>query len=316
MCAGKPVFLLGYFNINLLRSTESCVRRYLSVLSDLNLSQLVTQPTRDDSLIDHVITNVTELAPTAAEVLPESIADHRTIIVRPPFRRERHRPKPFTTRLWRRVNWDALCLDLLCGDWEALYDATNMDDKLDAFLSVWWSVADVHCPVTTVVPRRPRCPWLEDSPGLVRVMRERDEAYRTWRISGTDDDRCVYRRLRSRVKEMFAKSKRDCLCSEMLSDKSSFWRGIRNFALRPAKGGEGAANEMPPEQTDQFNSHFAAVGPRIAAELAAGNTPPLPPRPPCVAASGLRLYPATLPELSRAISELSSFRAVGHDGLP
>ena len=316
VCAGKPVFLLGDFNINLLRPTESCVRRYLSVLSDLNLSQLVTQPTRDDSLIDHVITNVTELAPTAAEVLPESIADHRTIIVRPPFRRERHRPKPFTTRLWRRVNWDALCLDLLCADWEALYDATNMDDKLDAFLSVWWSVADVHCPVTTVVPRRPRCPWLEDSPELVQVMRERDEAYRTWRISGTDDDRCVYRRLRNRVKEMFAKSKRDFLCSEMLSDKSSFWRGIRNFALRPAKGGGGAANEMPPEQADQFNSHFAAVGPRIAAELAAGNTPPLPPRPPCVAASGLRLYPATLPELSRAISELSSSRAVGHDGLP
>ena len=37
---------------------------------------------------------------------------------------------------------------------------------------------------------------------------------------------------------------------------------------------------------------------------------------PGVVSSGLRLYPATLPELSRAISELSSLRAVGHDGLP
>ena len=73
---------------------------------------------------------------------------------------------------------------------------------------------------------------------------------------------------------------------------------------------------MPLEQADNFNRHFAEVGPRIAAELAAGNPPPIPPRPPCVVSSGLRLYPATLPELSRAISELSSSRAVGHDGLP
>ena len=75
---------------------------------------------------------------------------------------------------------------------------------------------------------------------------------------------------------------------------------------------------MPPEQADNFNRHFAEVGPRITAELATGNPPPIPPppRPPCVVSSGLRLYPATLPELSRAISELSSSRAVGHDGLP
>ena len=37
-CAGKHFFLLGDFNINLLRPTESCVRRYLAMVSDLNLA--------------------------------------------------------------------------------------------------------------------------------------------------------------------------------------------------------------------------------------------------------------------------------------
>ena len=73
------------------------------------------------------------------------------------------------------------------------------------------------------------------------------------------------------------------------------WRNVRDFALRPSKGEGGAANEMPPERADEFNRHFAAVGPRIAAELAAGGPPPLLPRPPCVTTAGLSLRPAPLP---------------------
>ena len=73
---------------------------------------------------------------------------------------------------------------------------------------------------------------------------------------------------------------------------------------------------MAPEQADAFNGHFAAVGSRIAAELATGSPPPLPPRPPCVTSAGLRFKPATLPELSLALRRLSSSIAVGHDGVP
>ena len=152
-----------------------------------------------------------------------------------------------------------------------------------------------------MTPRRPRCPWLEDSPELQQLLRDRDEAYRAWRFSGTDSDRYCYRRLRNRVKGFLAERKRDYLCTRMLTDRREFWRGIRDFALRPGKGGGGAAEEMPPEQADEFNRHFAAVGPRIAAELAAGNPPPLAPRPPCVTTARLRLRPATLPELSLAV---------------
>ena len=73
---------------------------------------------------------------------------------------------------------------------------------------------------------------------------------------------------------------------------------------------------MPPGLEDAFNTHFASVGPRIAAELAASDPSLLPPRPPCVTSAGLRLKPATLPELSLALRRLSSSKAVGHDNVP
>ena len=197
-----------------------------------------------------------------------------------------------------------------------MYAAADIDDKVTEFMRIWWSVLDVHCPTKTVAPRRPHCPWLTIDPDLREVLRERDLAYRVWRRSRAESDHCFYRRLRNKVKGLLIKRKRDFLCNRMLADRRGFWRGVRDFALRPAKGGGGATREMSEEQADDFNRHFAAVGSTIAAELAAGNPPPLQPRPPCVTTACLRLRPATLPELSLALRRLSSTGAVGHDGVP
>ena len=45
-------------------------------------------------------------------VVPPSdvIADHLTVIVRAPVGLRGRRPAPFTARLWRKVNWDAVCM--------------------------------------------------------------------------------------------------------------------------------------------------------------------------------------------------------------
>ena len=67
--------------------------------------------------------------------------------------------------------------------------------------------------------------------------------------------RHVYRRLRNRVKNLFAKAKRYFRCNDMLSDKSSFGSRIRNFTLRPAKGGEDTATDMPHGKADNFSMH-------------------------------------------------------------
>ena len=315
---GKPTFCLGDTNINLLRPDGPGVRQYSSALHELDLLQLVKVPTHlepSQSLIDHIITNVPNLDATVLSP-SDAIADHLTVIVHAPFRRPSRRPAPFSARPWRKVNWDAVCFDFLQADWDAVYHAANINEKVSEFLKVWWDVLDFHCPLKRVTPRRKHCPWLENSSELRDLMRERDEAYQGWRRSGTDCARNAYRRMRNRVKECFNKCKRKYLCDQMISDRRGFWRNIREFALRPAKSGTGATDRLSPAQADEFNRHFATVGSRIAAELATSNTPPPPPRPPCVTTAGLRLQPATLPELSSALSRLSSSKAVGHDGVP
>ena len=114
------------------------------------------------TLIDHIITDVLDLIATVVPP-PDVITDHLTVIVRAPVGLRGRRPVPFTARLWRKVNWDTVCLDLLRADWNAVYDSVSIDDKVSAFLAIWWGVLDVHCPVKRVTPRRPHCPWLQDA---------------------------------------------------------------------------------------------------------------------------------------------------------
>ena len=96
----------------------------------------------------------------------------------------------------------------------------------------------------------------------------------------------------------------------------SFWRTIRNFALRPDK--RRASDVFTVYKANEFNREFASVGERIANELrgTGGNEEAPSPRPPSVTSAELVLQPVTLPELSKSLSELSSSRAVGVDGVP
>ena len=318
---GKPVFALGDYNINLLNPDGPGVRGFKTILSDLNLEQLINNPTHlhpTPTLLDLVVTNVTGLR-DSARVLPEPVADHQPVLICAPVPRERRRPTTTTLRPWRRVNWDALNLSLLLADWESLYTTDIIDDKLDAFMTVWNAAVDTHCPTTTVTSRRPDCPWLRGDAELTAAMEERDCARMTWEHCRTPESRRAYQQCRNRVKGLITLARRSYLCSGLLSGRRDFWSRIKQFALKPARGRTTSDDDDLSDRADNLNAHFAAVGPRIAEEAAAmragAGTTPVGPRPHRVCASALSLCPATLPELSTAIGKLSASRAVGIDGV-
>ena len=86
--------------------------------------------------------------------------------------------------------------------------------------------------------------------------------------------------------------------------------------MRPEK--DCVAEPIAPDVADEFNREFASVGARIATELKENsrNVVGVSPKPPRVIAAKLTLHPVTLPELSKCLSDLSSSRAVGVDGVP
>ena len=70
-------------------------------------------------------------------------------------RREHRQAATITVRSTRRVNNDALCLDLSMADWEALYSVETPSEKWSAWLAVWQGVIDVHMPLHTIKVKDP-----------------------------------------------------------------------------------------------------------------------------------------------------------------
>ena len=135
LAAGKPVYALGDFNVNLLNAASSDTVHFNSLLRDFNMSQLISDPTHPHpvpSLLDLAITNVSSLD-VQVSVLPHLVADHLPIVVRPPALRVRRAPITICSRPWDSVDWEAFSADILNADWGPFYAATDVNDKLAIF---------------------------------------------------------------------------------------------------------------------------------------------------------------------------------------
>ena len=80
LAAGRPTFYLGDVNVDAMRQDTPICRRYMRVLNDLGLQQLVTEPTHPEptpTLLYHIITDVDQLH-LSVSVLYEHISDHLT----------------------------------------------------------------------------------------------------------------------------------------------------------------------------------------------------------------------------------------------
>ena len=218
-CHGRPVFLLGDVNWNVLDSTAPQIRRYHSMLNELSIAQLVNQPTHlhpVPTALDHVLTDQQDPAPDV-EVLPDAISDHQPVVVTAQLGRVRRPPEWRTARPWRRCDWDAICMDLLGADWSAVDGATDVNLCVREFMAIWNTVFDRHCPARRVRVSKPDCPWLTDDPALRALMSERDAARDTWICLRTPEAKTDYTRLRNTVKSRLIEARRDFLCDELAS---------------------------------------------------------------------------------------------------
>ena len=166
--AGRPMFALGDLNINVLDTGSSNTRRYLAIIDELNLQQLVDAPTHlhpTPSALDHVITNMTDTAPETI-ILTDTISDHQPTVTTAYLPRVRKQAKWRISRNWRRVDWNAVCLEFLSANCTQVDGATDVNTCVNHFMELWNTVLDRHCPQRRVRVARPSCPWLSDDPAL------------------------------------------------------------------------------------------------------------------------------------------------------
>ena len=132
----RPTYMLGDTNFDVLRPSKPGVTPYIQLLGDLALTQMVTEPTRpgdSPSLLDHLVASRPHLASDVA-VIRCNISDHDLVTARISDAKQPFVPDTVTVRSTRRVDNDALCLELLLADWSRLYEADSISSMWSDFL--------------------------------------------------------------------------------------------------------------------------------------------------------------------------------------
>ena len=266
------------------------------------------------TIIDHVIVPVTD-STTTVTVTPSHCSDHHMVAARLAVTRERRQVKEIVVRSTRSLVPDALRLDLLLADWSGVREATGVEEKWSAWRAVWSPVIDRHMPLVTIRPKHPPCPWLTDNDDVRALMRARDLARQECESDPSPETRDAYRVSRNQARNAQAQARADFFATSFRNSRRHTWKDIQRYLISSRRSID--TEKGTSAWSDRLNKHFASVGPRVAAAIdrERSDRDTLPPRPRCVVSGAFRVRPATLPELSAAVSRMSGSRACGDDGI-
>lgn len=289
----------------LMPNTARAKSALLNFVTDYSLVQCVSTPTYSTgSLLDVLLTTSSEVVQQCFTVFCD-FSPHKFVFAHINIPRCRIPRRIIQSRCLRRIDREALNLDLYLADWENVFAASTVSLKWEVFLEIFLSIFDKHAPVRTIRIRNARAPPVTEE--TKQLMFRRRAA-----LSAGGHCSAEYKTLNRAVRSAIRRD--TCLDMERRIREeglNSIWR-----AAKSAVGSKTAERKLPGVSPDCMNEYFVSVGPRVADEVRdTGETPDLPCRLPRVGACALELSPLTLSELRDIVFHMNGSATCGGDGI-
>ena len=213
--------------------------------SERGLAQYVDGPTREQNLLDLLISDLGSLA--KVKIVP-AIADHCGLFASFSF------PVPEATTvqrqvfLYARADWSTLQKVLRDTDWLAILCANDVDGSVERFHRVLWALICDHIPSEVISETKTSHEWLDDN--CRRLIRLKREAWGTLEFV-TRRDECTRGLLEAY--DAFVKRTRSKL-SRLKRSSREWWRLSRALMSLGS-----AAEVVPPLKRDDGSWSTSAV---------------------------------------------------------
>ena len=154
-----PVVILGDMNINLLDTANRDTILYMDTLTQHNLHQVITKPTRvtpnSSTLIDHILITDPKLV-THSDVLPcGSISDHDAVYIILNVRKPRFTPRFKYIRNEKNFDKIAFINDVNTLPLSIVYSVDNPNEQIEIFNSLLLESIERSAPMKRVKITRP-----------------------------------------------------------------------------------------------------------------------------------------------------------------
>nr|CAH7769489.1 unnamed protein product [Callosobruchus chinensis] len=175
------ILFMGDLNIDLINETSRGNALFTSLLESVGLNQLVTEPTtritvNSQTLIDVICTSNLDRVVSCNVKSVDAMSDHELISCSLDLKKDTT-PMTHTFRNYRNLDINALTSELKSIPWQNLYDATDIDNKIDFFNSAILQLQDRHIPIVVRTFKKPYKPWKTDNVMLLISLKNKAPSF-------------------------------------------------------------------------------------------------------------------------------------------
>ena len=204
------VWVLGDFNLPMLSWPESspemkpdCSHKqvydfFLSTIADYNFTQVVTEPTRKDNILDLFLTT----NPTLINKVNCSpgLGDHDVVSAEALLKPTLHKQKPRKVFIFSKADWPTLKAKM------KLYLQSFLSNHYGQTVEQLWTDFTTtldklvqECIPAKLIRGKSSLPWITQE--IKRLIRKRDSLYRKFKRSGDSDIKTKFQTLRQQIKK-------------------------------------------------------------------------------------------------------------------
>lgn len=323
-----PVFLLGDFNLpevdwSLYHGPDNIVyNTFLDFINSYGLSQLVLSPTRNENILDLILTNNSDIVTNLTTLPRIATSDHNVIwfqtIVENLTHSQSNNCAQTTYIDWPRGNYSAISAELLNINWDNIFQfCRNVNEIWDTFSSIVNECINKHVPVllsksVNNSKTRAKCKYPVYIKKLIKTKAIR---WKRWKITNCENDKIAYKEAEkncSRAINKFHTAKETELLRK--NNLGSFYKFINSkikssHRIESIRCPDGSLSNDNRTKSEIFNNFFASVFTKED-----GNKPGLDYRgPPGI---NLNNVPFTPGIVLSALKTLKPSNSVGPDGIP
>ena len=274
-------FVLGDMNCDMVTARYDNDTSKLKNIADVyGLEQLIAEPTRitptSSTLIDLIYTNCSDKI-ACSGVCHVGISDHSMVYV---YRKlalngMSNGHNSITYRNFRKFDCQNFRDDIQSQCWNNVYESSDPNEMWQQWKCTFLAIADKHASLKTMRVRSRSSPWITAE--LKDLMHNRDILKIKAIKTNDPNDWAVFKKQRNLVNKQVRLAKQvyyQNIFNKHTSDSRKTWQTINELTSR--KSGKMSVTSLkvngltitnPLELSNEFNNHFANIGPKLASEI-------------------------------------------------
>ena len=203
----KEVFILGDFNIDMMKKSDKGSKDLIRIMNGFGLKQLINGTTRygsSDSCIDLIFTNSDTIEDSG--ILDLNFSDHQGVFAVRKKKKQEKTKIEFKGRSYKYYNKDIFQEMLRKVDWTILFSIDNPNNCWEYMFNNIINCLEVLCPEKMFKSFEYREKWMNKD--LMELIIDKDKALKKANKSGEPDDWIIAKKIRNSTGRLIEMAKK------------------------------------------------------------------------------------------------------------